>query len=165
MRLQKIALKAYFQYTEYTFEKDMGKDGWHIGYYPKKELLRVCLLLDGLATIKHLYRPRITAEHPSLKEAMEMFKANQYGKAYSLLQSLDAREKGAGADLKAQIDGLQKAIDDRFTSRLDEIKAIHQKFPRDARDYLKAMKPDFDGYSKSDELVKLIAEWEKKLAN
>jgi len=94
-----------------------------------------------------------------------MFKANQYGKAYSLLQSLDAREKGAGADLKAQIDGLQKAIDDRFTSRLDEIKAIHQKFPRDARDYLKAMKPDFDGYSKSDELVKLIAEWEKKLAN
>jgi S1-C subfamily serine protease len=162
LRLQKIALKAYFQYTEYTFEKDMGKDGWHIGYYPKKELLRVCLLLDGLATIKHLYRPRITAEHPSLKEAMAMFKANQYGKAHSLLQSLGA---GTGADLQAQIDRLRMAIDDRFTSRLDEIKAIQKKFPRNALDYLKAMKPDFDGYSKSDELAKLITEWEKNLSN
>jgi hypothetical protein len=57
------------------------------------------------------------------------------------------------------------AIDDRFTSRLDEIKAIQKKFPRNALDYLKAMKPDFDGYSKSDELAKLITEWEKNLSN
>jgi len=164
LRLQKISLKAYFQYTKFTFEKDMGKDGWHIGYYPKKELLRVCMLLDGLATIKHLYRPIVSVEHTALKEAMAAFKAAHYGKAYVALQSALDAEKQPSADLKKQTAVLLTAIDNRFTSRLNEIKAIHQKFPRDALGYLKAMSPDFEGYVKTNELTKLIKVWEKGLS-
>ncbi len=154
--VQRAALKTYFKYSRWEHVEDLQGEGWRIGYYPKKELLRPCLLLDGLATIKHLYRPQITVQHTALKEAMSEFNATNYGKAFLLLQIAAEQNKDADEELSAEIESLRKAINDRYERRLAEIRQIHNKFPRDALRYLEETRPHFAGYPHTAELDDLL---------
>jgi len=161
-RVQETALKAFFQYVEYKHLDDLGAKGYMIGYYPKKQLLRVCLMLDSLATVKHLYSPRVTASHPTLKQVMTAFNETKYGNASVALGEIEKQNRPLQPDLKEAIEKVRKAIHKRFDDRLDDVKEIHQHFSADGLRHLKAMKKQFKGFSGLSETNALETEWTPK---
>jgi hypothetical protein len=159
LEVQKIALKAYMKYVRIEFFKSLGRDSWLIGYYPRPQLLRTCLQLDGLSLVKRLYRPQIEIQHAELRDAFAKFNLRQYGEAYQLLQAVvDA--KSSNADLVAEAKKLQGVIDARFAQRLEEIKEIHKTYYRDAIGYLQETKPHFVGFPPASEIDDLLKKWE-----
>ena len=141
----------------------MGSKGWMIGYDPKKELLRPCLLLDGLATIKHLYRPKIEVHHPALKAAVAKFNATEYGDAFVQLKAIEDRSDASDTKLASEIEVVRNAIKDRYTARLNEIKEIHKKYHRDAIRYLEEMRPNFVDHPRVSEIDDLLTSWKAAL--
>ena len=155
--VQRSALKLYFQYAREEYVEDLGGEGWFIGYYKKKAMLRPCLVLDGLATMKHLYRPDITVGHPALRPALAEFRAARYGAAHRLLET--AETKGADDDkaLGADIRTLREAVEARYGARLRELREILERFPEDAREYLEQTLPHFEGHPKAREMANSLA--------
>ena len=108
--VQKIALKAFFQHMEFRYDKQLEKKGWIIGGDGSKELHDSCQLLDGLATIKHLYLSRSEAPiiAPQLLQALEAFHNAHYGKSYQLALKLEKNTPRASHDLHKKINLLKK---------------------------------------------------------
>jgi len=160
-QVRRNALKAFFKHMEFRYEEKFGGEAWIIGNDLSKELHDSCQLLDGLATMKQLYRPLLQVKHPALAEAMEKFHATRYGEAYVLIGELAAKSKSRDSALAAEIKRVRDAIQDRFTTRLGEVKAIHPEYPGDAVRYLGSMKSHFQGYPGLAELGKLLADWKE----
>ncbi len=158
-RVRRNALKAFFRHMEFRYEEKFEGEAWIIGNDLSKELHDSCQLMDGLATMKHLYRPRLEVKHPALAEAMKEFHATKYGEAYALTETLAEKGKAPAAEIKR----IRDAVKDRFTTRLDEVKVIHREYPRDAVRYLEETKPHFRGYPGLDEVGRLLADWRKRL--
>jgi len=154
-RVRRTALKAYFKYAWIQHIDDLGGEGWQIGYYKKKQLFRSGLLLDGLATMKPLYQPKIGIRDPALRDAKAKFDASDYGEAYALV--LSAKNSGKVSDADATL--LMKTIGDRFDARLAEIEKIHKVYYLDAIRYFEEMKSHFVGYPRWPEAEKRLSEW------
>lgn len=157
-KVRRNALKAFFKHMEFRYEEKLGAAGWIIGGDLDKELHDSCQLLDGLATMKHLYRPRVEVKHRALQAAMKKFHATKYGEAYALIQALVGKDKALAAERKLVL----AAIQDRFTSRLRDVRAIERENPYDAMYYLTLMKPHFQGYPRLVEVDKQLAAWKKQ---
>lgn len=158
-RVQETALKAYFQYAEYKYLDDLEAEGYMIGYYPRKQLLRICMLLDGLATMKNLYRPMVVVREDELKQVMAKFNATQYGEASAMLIALQRKRASSTPSLKSAMETVSKAIEKRFDDRLRGVKEIHSKYPQDGLRHLREMKAHFIGYSRVSEIDVLEMEW------
>lgn len=150
--VRRTSLNAFFKHMKFYFEPKLGASGWIIGGDLSKELHDSCQMLDGLATLKHLYQPRLKSSSPELIEVREHFAASEYGEVFTLLQ----KQKVTG-----ETKLLSEAIQSRFNNRLNEIKSIHQKYPLDGLRYLEGMKENFSGYPKLLELEKLEKQWRK----
>ena len=163
--VQKIALKAFFQHMEFRYDKQLEKKGWIIGGDGSKELHDSCQLLDGLATIKHLYLSRSEAPiiASQLRQALEAFHNAHYGKSYQLTLKLEKNTPRASHDLHQKINFLKKRIDKRFQVHLEDIQQIHQENPHDGLHHLKQVKLHFEGHPKMAHVSKLISDWEKNL--
>lgn len=160
--VRRIALKAFFKHMEFRYEEKLEGKGWIIGNDLDKELHDSCQLLDGLATMKHLYRPRVEVKQRALQEAMKKFYATKYGEAYGLIQALTGKGKALDKALAAEMKLVRDAIQDRFAVRLNEVKAIKRENPYDAMHHLKLMKPHFQGYPPLAEVDKLLSAWKKQ---
>ena len=161
-RIQALALKAYFQTTRYEERvRDMGGPGWRRTVYDKKELLDTCLMLDGLAQIKHLYvdGSGVAFDHPRLADAAEHFRRARYGEAWALLDRLDA-DAGNG-ELARQAQAMRGLIEKRFKARWEEVQAIHKTFPRDGARHAEAMQPHFKGMPAMLEAQRKSRHWGK----
>ena len=161
--VRRISLKAFFKHMEFRYEPKLEGVGWIIGGDLDKELHDSCQLLDGLATMKHLYRPRLEATQAALQEAMKLFYATRYGEAYSLIQKMVAAGKAKDRAVAAEAKMVRDAIKDRFDTRLREVKKIHRQNPFDGLHHLKAMRPHFLGYPGLDEVGQLATEWKQRL--
>ncbi|MFT5127261.1 MAG: hypothetical protein ACI8W8_000862 [Rhodothermales bacterium] len=155
--VRRIALNAFFGHMEFRFEPQLGAVGWIIGADMSKELHDSCQLLDGLATMKQLFRPRLEISSSSLQPTMKSFYRRKYGQAHTQIQELAASI--LTPDTAAEIQRIRDAIKDRFDTRLAAINEIHREYPRDAFQYLAAMKPYFQGYSGLAMADALAAEW------
>ena len=153
-KVRRICLNAFFKHMKFYYEPKLGEKGWIIGGDLDKELHDSCQLLDGLATMKHLYLPRLEIASQELQKVMESFNATTYGEAYGLLQ-----ERKATPEARQ----IAAAIRNRFNARLTDIKAIHAKYPVDAIRYLEAMKENFAGYPGLAKAEKLAVRWRKEL--
>ncbi len=145
-RVRRIALKAFFKHMEFRYEEVLGEKGWIIGIDHSKELHDSCQLLDGLATMKHLYQPRLKITQPEPKQALDKFNATQYGEAYRMTRAI-AQEGGELSEaLAREIKLLQDAIANRFDARLADVKAIQKENSADGLYHLEQMKKHFQGY-------------------
>lgn len=160
--VRRNALKAFFMHMEFRYEEKLGAKGWIIGGDLDKELHDSCQLLDGLATMSHLYRPRIEVKHRALQEAMKKFHATRYGDAYVLIQALAGKGKAPEPGLATDMKLVRDAIQDRFASRLNDVQAIKRENPYDAMHHLKLMKPHFQGYPGLADAEKLLSAWKKQ---
>jgi len=161
-KVRRNALKAFFKHMEFRYEEKLGAEGWIIGGDLDKELHDSCQLLDGLATMKHLYRPRIKVKQRALQGAMKKFYATRYGDAYGLIQVLAGKGKALDKVLAAEMKLVRDAIQDRFAARLNEVKAIERENPYDGMHHLKLMRPHFQGYPPLAEADKLLSAWKKQ---
>ena len=161
--VRRTSLKAFFKHMEFRHEPKLEGVGWIIGDDLDKELHDSCQLLDGLATMKHLYRPRVEVTQAALQEAMELFYATKYGEAYSLLQKLVAEGKAKEPAAAAEVKRVRDAIKDRFETRLREVKQIHRQNPFDGLHHLQAMRRHFQGYPGLGEVEQLATEWKRRL--
>ena len=152
--VRRISLNAFFKHMKFYNEPKLGEKGWIIGGDLDKELHDSCQLLDGLATMKHLYQPRVKISSPELKSVMERFNAADYGKAYGLLQEQEATSKAHQ---------IATAIKKRFNARLKDIEAIHVEYPVDGLRHLEGMKADFAGYPELSRIERLATQWRKEL--
>ena len=157
-KVRRNALKAFFEHMEFRYEEKLGAEGWIIGVDLDKELHDSCQLLDGLATMKHLYKPRLKIKHPALQAVMKQFNATKYGEAHKLIDALAAKDQAPAAEIKL----IRDAIKDRFDARLDEVKAIQKVNPYDGMHHLKLMKSHFEGYLPLAETEKLLAAWKER---
>ena len=156
------ALKAFFKHMEFRYEEKLEAKGWIIGGDLDKELHDSCQLLDSLATMKHLFRPRIEVKHRALQEAMKKFYATRYGDAYGLIQALAGKGKAPDKALAAERKLVRDAIQDRFAARLNDVKAIERENPYDAMHHLTLMTPHFQGYPGLADVEKLLSAWKKR---
>lgn len=151
-RVRRISLKAFFKHMEFRFARELGEKGWILGQDGSKELHDSCQLLDGLATMKHLYRPALKISHPALSEAMKEFYATRYGAAHGLLRALAKDEGQSGQTLTRQAKLVEDAIQDRFETRLADVKLIHEENPYDGQFHLEQMQTHFEGYPRLKEI-------------
>jgi len=161
--VRRIGLKAFFTHMEFRYEPKLGTKGWIIGGDLDKELHDSCQLLDGLATMKHVFRPRPEVTHPALAPALKAFLAMRYGKAYALANKLPGPQLQRDAVLSAQAKLLRRAIAERFATRLADVTAIYHENPYDGLHHLKAMRPHFIGYPRSVEMAKRLSAWQEGL--
>ena len=165
-RVQRACLKACFKFCKYQHIEKLDSEGWLIGLPPHENpynIMRSCLMLDSLATVKHLYRPKVEVAHKSLQPALEKISAWKYGEAYRLLDKAIDESESDDAELVAQAEVLRKVIDARCTSRLHEIKQIHEKYYRDAIRYLEETRSDFAGHPRTSEIDELLSGWKEAL--
>ena len=139
-QVRRTGLNAFFKHMKFYFEPKLGATGWIIGGDISKELHDSCQMLDGLATLKHLFQ----------KE--RILDSADFGKVYRGLEGKEAREK----------EQVLSVIESRFNDRLVEIKTIHKTWPLDALRYLDEMKAFFGGFPRLEELEKLEAKWRKE---
>ena len=151
-KVRRIALNAFFKHMKFYFEPKLGAEGYIIGGDLTKELHDSCQMLDGLATLKHLYQPRIHIDSPELAKAHHHFQNSEYGQAYTALQS--NRTHPNAQKLSATIQG-------RFESRLEDIRKIHSEYPLDGLNHLDEMKTLFAGHPGLAQVEKLEAQWRK----
>ncbi len=156
--VRRMSLKAFFQHMRFYYEPQLQAKGWIIGDDKNKELHDSCQLLDALATIKHLYRPRLEVENPVFGKALEAFHLARYGDAHQLIRTLADEDRN-----HAEARLIEKAIADRYRVRVAELEAIHRGYPRDALRYLEETKPRFRGHPKFSRLESLAAEWSRTL--
>jgi hypothetical protein len=173
-QVRRIALKAFFKHMEFRYEPKLGAVGWIIGGDLDKELHDSCQLLDGLATMKHLHRPRVEVTQPALQEAIKPFYETRYGEAYSLIQKMASEDSVGPRSVKArsfaerkatmaEVDRILAAIKDRFDTRLTEVKGIHRQNPFDGVYHLEAMKRYFEGYPGMSQVEELAELWRQQL--
>ncbi|MDP6545509.1 MAG: PDZ domain-containing protein [Phycisphaerae bacterium] len=160
--VRRNALKAFFKHMEFRYEEKLGAEGWIIGGDLTKELHDSCQLLDALATMKHLYQPRPKVKHRALLEAMKRFHATKYGQAHGLIRKLAPKGQSSDKTLAAEIKLALDAIQDRFDTRLNDVKKIKQGNPYDGMHHLKLMKPHFEGHPDLAQTDKLHATWLKQ---
>ena len=151
-QVRRIALNAFFKHMKFYFEPKLGAEGYIIGGDLTKELHDSCQMLDGLATLKHLYQPRIQIDSPELDKAYQHFQASEYGQAFTVLQ--DYRTQPNAQKLSAVIQEL-------FKSRLKDIRNIHSEFPLDGLKHLEEMKTIFAGHPGLSQVRELEAQWRK----
>ncbi len=161
--VRRTALKAFFKHMEFRYEPKLEAVGWIIGGDLDKELHDSCQLLDGLATMKHLYRPRLEVAQPALQEAMKPFYETRYGEAYKLIREMIAAGKTKDREVAAEVERVLAAIKDRFDTRLAEVKNIHRQNPFDGVYHLESMKRHFQGYPGMSEAEKLAKQWRQRL--
>ncbi|MEM7393132.1 MAG: hypothetical protein AAF492_12375, partial [Verrucomicrobiota bacterium] len=89
-QVQRIALNAFFQHMRFYHEPKLGEQGWIIGGDLSKELHDSCQLLDGLATMKHLFQPRLKIASPEWQDVMGAFNRSAYGQAHRRLQQKES---------------------------------------------------------------------------
>ncbi|MDP6525447.1 MAG: hypothetical protein QGH15_14610 [Kiritimatiellia bacterium] len=153
-KVRRISMNAFFRHMKFYHEPKLGEQGWIIGGDLNKELHDSCRLLDGLATMKHLYQPRLNISSPELQDVMKLFNATAYGEAYNLL----CRKK-----ITQQVTQITVAVKSRFDSRMKDIQGIHAEFPVDGIRHLERMKKHFAGYPGLSRANQLTAQWRKEL--
>lgn len=161
-KVRRNALKAFFKHMEFRFEPQLDGQGWIIGHDLSKELHDSCQLLDGLATMKHLWHARLKCARPEMAPVIELFYKADYGRAFAAAKKV--RAAGGGSDaLKREIELVLAAIKERFDSRLAEVKAIHGENPFDGLFHLRAMEAHFQGLPEMATVTALAEEWERNL--
>jgi len=161
--VRRTALKAFFKHMEFRYEPKLEGIGWIIGGDPDKELHDSCQLLDGLATMKHIYRPRLAVGQAALQKVMKPFYETKYGEAYRLIQEMIATGKTKDREVAAEVERILAAIKDRFDTRLADVKEIHQQSPFDGVYHLESMKRYFQGYPAMAEAETLAKQWRQRL--
>ena len=136
-KVRRTGLNAFFKHMKFYFEPKLGAKGWIIVGDLSKELHDSCQMLDGLATLKHLY------------QNTKVLDSADFGKIFRQLEGKEDKQT-------------LSVIETRFNERLAEIKTIHQKWPLDALRYLEEMKGHFGGYPRLKELEKLKAKWRRE---
>ncbi len=161
--VRRTALKAFFQHMEFRYEPKLEGIGWIIGGDLDKELHDSCQLLDGLATMKHLYRPRLAVDQAALQKVMKPFLETRYGEAYRLIQEMIATGKTKDPEVAVEVERILAAIKDRFDRRLADVKEIHRQNPFDGVYHLESMKRHFQGYPAMAEAEQLAKRWRQQL--
>jgi hypothetical protein len=157
--VQKTALRAIFKHMIYRHEPKLGEKGWIIGGDLSKELHDTCQLLDGLATMKPIFGPRMVFASPELSDAAEAFHATRYGAAFEKLKTIPIQNQQARSEAKRMLN----VIDTRLTSRIQEIQAIHKQYPYDGLECIQAMRAHFEGHPSLAQVDAISARWRATL--